>query len=247
MPATLNHHSFPQPAKDTARLWRYMDLAKYVSLLKDRSLFFARLDKFSDKYEGSLTKHHNEYLQSLHEWITKEPNNIAILRSQSAETTLKLRDLTYASCWHQNDQESMAMWDLYASRGQGICISTRYCDLANALSEDIFLGKVNYINYDSESYPVDNFFSLVMHKRKAYEYEQEVRAIIWTFGSNSEHRPRAAEFGIQEEVDLDLVAKEVLVHPNSPPWFLDVVSDVSERYGLKAAPAASTLSLPPIF
>ena len=224
-----------------------MDLAKYVSFLKDRSLFFARLDKFSDRYEASLTRHHNAYLRAFHESITSDLSNIASMRLQNTETNLMLRDLTYANCWHKNDSESMAMWDLYASRGQGICVSTRYADLANALSEDVYLGAVRYIDYDHGAYPIGNFFSQVMHKRTAYEYEQEIRAIIWTFGSHSEHRPREAEFGIPERVDIDLVAKEVFVHPASPAWFLDVVSDVSRRYELKAIPAISSLCNPPIF
>src|ERR687895_233317 len=43
----LAHPCFPQPAKRTAPVWRYMALPKLVALLQTRRLFFARLDRSS--------------------------------------------------------------------------------------------------------------------------------------------------------------------------------------------------------
>jgi hypothetical protein len=35
-------------------LWRYLDLAKYISLLHHPALYFYRADKFSDPFEGAM-------------------------------------------------------------------------------------------------------------------------------------------------------------------------------------------------
>ena len=38
------------------KLWRYMDFAKFVSLLESRALFFVRADKLDDPFEGALSE-----------------------------------------------------------------------------------------------------------------------------------------------------------------------------------------------
>lgn len=52
-------HPYTIPAPD-AKLWRYMDLAKFLSLLESCSLFFTRLDHFQDPFEGALGTKKNE-------------------------------------------------------------------------------------------------------------------------------------------------------------------------------------------
>lgn len=48
-----NRHRFSHliPVPKT-KLWRYMDLAKFFSVLEMSSLFFTRIDHFKDSYEG---------------------------------------------------------------------------------------------------------------------------------------------------------------------------------------------------
>ena len=52
-----NHRTIPRPS---AKLWRYMDLAKFLSLLDESSLYFTRIDHFNDPYEGALGVATNE-------------------------------------------------------------------------------------------------------------------------------------------------------------------------------------------
>jgi hypothetical protein len=50
----------PHPDFDTPKgnqiIWRYMNLKKIRSLLKDKAIWFARLDSFEDPFEGSFPK-----------------------------------------------------------------------------------------------------------------------------------------------------------------------------------------------
>jgi len=45
------HPNFNLP-NDEARVWRYMDIGKLVALLNTATLFFCRLDRLRDPYEG---------------------------------------------------------------------------------------------------------------------------------------------------------------------------------------------------
>lgn len=39
-----------------ARIWRYLDLAKFVRMLDTKKLFFASANALTDAYEGTLTR-----------------------------------------------------------------------------------------------------------------------------------------------------------------------------------------------
>jgi hypothetical protein len=47
------HYVFESPGDPDIPLWRYMDLAKLVSLLDRGALWFARADLLGDRFEGS--------------------------------------------------------------------------------------------------------------------------------------------------------------------------------------------------
>jgi hypothetical protein len=60
------HPSFPPPSDRGVKIWRYMDLAKFVSLLQDSSFHFCRADRLGDPFEGSVPlKNSAEHLSSL--------------------------------------------------------------------------------------------------------------------------------------------------------------------------------------
>jgi hypothetical protein len=52
MTKTDYHPSFRQPKDPSVLVWRYMDLAKLLSLLSLQKLYLRRLDLLPDKYEG---------------------------------------------------------------------------------------------------------------------------------------------------------------------------------------------------
>ena len=53
---TLADHPFYKvPSDPSATVWRYMDFAKFVSLLDSQALYFARASLLEDKFEGSVS------------------------------------------------------------------------------------------------------------------------------------------------------------------------------------------------
>jgi hypothetical protein len=52
-------------AADSEKIWRYMDLAKFVSFLSKEALYFACPCEFVDPYEGAYPKSHVQAFSSM--------------------------------------------------------------------------------------------------------------------------------------------------------------------------------------
>ena len=50
------HRSFTRPDDQDAKLWKYLDFTKFISMLETDSLYFARADKLTDRHEGAFTR-----------------------------------------------------------------------------------------------------------------------------------------------------------------------------------------------
>jgi hypothetical protein len=167
MAAATHHPACLQPADDGMRVWRYLTFAKLMSTLQTGSLFFVRTDRLGDPYEGSLSAPMWERLQR----EAPDPLQWARLRD-------RFLPLTHVNCWHGGEHESEAMWRIYATNDSGVAIRSTYSTLRESISYlEMHIGLVQYSDYQREEFEVRNFWHAVMHKRKAYEYEREVRLI----------------------------------------------------------------------
>ncbi|WP_257150127.1 hypothetical protein [Bacillus cereus] len=50
----VENYAIDSNIEENAKLWRYMDFAKLVSLLSNQSLYFCKSDEFRDVFEGRL-------------------------------------------------------------------------------------------------------------------------------------------------------------------------------------------------
>ncbi len=86
------------------------------------------------------------------------------------------------NCWHMNEHESAAMWKLYLKSDEGIAVQSTYNKLLNSMHDSndfmLLVGAVNYIDYNKEVIPFGNAFYPYIHKRKSFEHERELRAVI---------------------------------------------------------------------
>lgn len=251
--------SFEMPPSD-AVLWRYMDLAKFIALLKDQSLYFARSDLLGDPFEGAKGSQRRRadwdsfYLESFREAVRNPPPGVDISLSSEeveAEAQRLLREMeaggsarrrmTYVSCWHESDHESDALWARYGGDGSGaVAIRTTAGQLNEALGDDpgIHIGRVQYLDFSREfAGPNDAFF----RKRRSFRHEREVRALIDRFD------PHAPKPGHLVPIDVSVLIDSVVVSPIAPAWFSDVVREVGTRFRLEVEPVHSQLSDEPFF
>src|ERR1035437_9360248 len=117
MPYEPNHPVFTLPQGGDQTIWRYIDLAKLVSLLKDRALYLSRADLLGDPYEGSTTRLVVESRRAEFQEMGK-PEFFVLLTDVNRDSRLD----TYVNCWHLSPHESAAMWSQYAKQGVGVAI-----------------------------------------------------------------------------------------------------------------------------
>lgn len=233
----VEHDEFHQPEDENVKVWRYMDLSKLVSLLDSSALFFTRADKLGDPFEGSLPIDH----------VVDQFNCTGKLGSDT-----EWRRYVAVSCWHMNNHESAAMWKLYLKSDEGIAIQSSYKKLRESIidTETVHLGKVSYIDYETDRFnsPFDAYeFAPYIHKRKSFEHEREVRAVIKRIPTGFDHTIETISDGIAIDTDITLLIEQIKLAPKSPKWILRVVESVVSRYGLICPVSVSDMDKAPIF
>jgi Protein of unknown function (DUF2971) len=204
----FKHPAFVDPNNSDLRLWRYLQRDKLFYLLESSNLYFCRADYFQkeDIFEGSYPRLEYEY---------------QCKRDDGKETSRRLYEIlskdTFINCWHLSEYESLAMWKLYAKDKKGIAIQTNLADFKDAFENcdrTILAGKVDYIDYETDAfykesghkYYAMNGFSLFIHKRKIYSYENEYRAIC-TDSNGSQLK------GVQIKVNLYKLIHKIYLSP----------------------------------
>lgn len=213
-------------------VWRYLDFAKFVSLLDSRALFFARVDLVGDSFEGSFPRQNRE------------------LGPEMRQMRKGLTECTFVNCWHLSADESVAMWQLYARSQYGVAIKSTYKQLVKCLPEHkppILAGVVRYMDYDTGEIPDDNTIHAFMHKRLSYQHEQEVRVLIQDLAAMTMFGRRVPAFGFPIEVDMVELINEVSLSPGQPPWFFELITSVIKKYDLELAVVRSRLDDHPSF
>ncbi len=243
----------------TQKLWRYMDLAKFLSLLEDRTLFFARSDKLGDPFEfaSGLAERQavwdNHYLSFFREAISTVPgraeppteeelvNESARLLSEMRMGVERERHRTFANCWHGNSVESEALWRLYCPPPQpGVMIQTTAEALENALGDaaDVEVAHVQYLDFKTAfAGPYERIYT----KRKSLAHEAEVRAVLKRLSIED---PPA---GLMLQVDLHELVQGVVPSPFAPPWLHDLIEKTLKRHGLSLPLRKSELLAEPFF
>lgn len=186
-----SHPAFRAPPDTDGKIWQYMELAEFVSMLNRKALFFVKASKLRDPYEGIIPQYSNmirskreneeqkQYFQSVYE----SNNGVNRKMAQTmAEQFQMYRQLVLINPWHYNEYESAAMWSLYSHENAGIAIQSTTRRLSECFKDNnediIWIGKVQYLDF-SEDWMNEwkNLFQAFVTKRKSFEYEKEIRAV----------------------------------------------------------------------
>lgn len=264
---------------DDARIWRYLDFTKFVALLSHSSLHLSRADTFLDRFEVSIPLRD---LAAARTWTIEQMRRRSISRDgiigylsalsdQPATAIAKLSEhelvvqflrhansALFVSCWHMNEDESAAMWDLYLGNSPGVAIESSFAALRDELDRAtgdtlVTIGAVDYLDYQRDSWGPYRPFNAVFHKRRSFDHERELRAVIVRptydeLGSNGNaaavrHHPA----GIDIPIQLPRLVHRVWISPRSAPWFAQLVATVSERLGCPLPLVRSSLYDAPDF
>lgn len=229
------------------KIWRYMDLVKFISLLSNRGLYFANTCSFKDPYEFYIPKIYTQELKNKQiEFITKYFENTKIIIEENKMTNpnryndvinsidkelainianinnnaieKEVRKKFAVSCWHINNYENEALWKIYTNQGQGIAIETSVEKLKESLQ---FHGK---IIFDEVRYEDFNTFTFEKNHKNYWLYIKRK-----AFEYEKEYRAIALldeEYfgkGCYIKADLNILIEKIHISPVMPKYFLDSI------------------------
>jgi hypothetical protein len=220
------HGDLTIPSEDT-RIWRYMDLAKYMDVIVHNRLFFSNVARLTDRYEGVVPE---TTLVQKREELKKAGLSERDLEEEVGRfhyLSMSMADISLASCWTIGDEESYALWKIYIGTAQyGVAVSSTVARLIRAIEkgcdpypEDIYIGQVTYSSDLSEGEL--SRFKLLTRKMPFYAYESELRLLILNYpmSEGGTETPYPISVGRYVRIDVEELIDEVYISPFSGSWF----------------------------
>lgn len=249
------HPTFLQPESENIKVWRYLDFTKFLSLIDSSCLYFTRVDKFDDPFEGSWPKLNVEekLIVSGEHKENGQKSFLEVRDEKSSDFNKNWLRYIAVNCWHENEHESAAMWKLYLKSNEGIAIQSTYDRLKKSIidRECVYLGRVKYIDYEAEFMKTNsNILGPFVHKRKSFEYEKEIRVVIvkWPIvGDTLDFSKETIINGLPIKVEIESLIQKIYVAPNAPTWFSTLVRKTVKRYGYDFVVIHSQMDSIPLF
>lgn len=235
----LEEHDYPNAFETNfdwdQKIWRYMDIEQFLSLMHRSALRFSRADLFADDFEGL-------------------PPSAEGIPSDIEPMIRRQMEMTNISCWHMAPDESATMWGVYSDRG--VVIESTIQKLRRSFCDErqfaTHFAKVQYLDYTTESHNYvertedgrvrGNLLEAFQFKRKYYQGEREFRAITVPTatrefqeeydGSSFDYNEIVEEYaapGIFVEVNLAELVESIRLSPDSSTRDHQAVKKVAER------------------
>jgi hypothetical protein len=227
----FEEHSLFTPPNESARLWRYTSLQRFISLVTRRALFFCRLDQLPDPHEGLFSRATLNRFPSLSQNQEYARTGIAV------------------NCWCRASQESAIHWEAFCPGGSGIAIVSSFKRLKRALRSDpalrhasIFITQVRYVDYSkhrhvpSKGYPI-NVLAPAVTKRAEFQGEKEVRLVLWCGGLRGrDGTALLSSGGRYVPFAPEIFIEELVCGPRTPAWALRDLELLLKDLKLQAIP-----------
>ena len=220
--------------KEEQILWRYMDLAKFVSMLEQNALWLARADTFKDRHEGRFPEEMRKIIEKAYEGFDdSDPSPV----KDADDFQDYLVKNTFISCWHKNFDENMVMWEIYGRDNNAVAIQSsvgnikKNIDASSLDGYSLILKSVVYQKSDEITGELP-YEECVFRKRPHFSFEEEVRISLDTYSrySPSKNTP----YGHKLPVHINSLIDKILVHPDCSDWFLDVINSITSKYDIHA-------------
>lgn len=199
-----------QPQNTTIKMWRYMSSEKLKELLEIEGLFFRRLSKFNDRFEGILTDQSKDHL---FKWALDIHNGNINAARGFVNANDEHRNNFHINCWHMNNIESYLMWKCYAQMGAAIQTTYERLTASFESCDEVIEGtKIEYIDYDRERIELGNVYYPVKYKSHYYADEKEYRLIFWEV-SEANNKFRVDDDEIIIKADLNMLIEKIHLNP----------------------------------
>ncbi len=193
-----------------------MNLKKFELLLKNESIWFNKLNNFSDLHEG----------RALVDWENKD-----------VQITDRWREKFVCNCWNCDQDENFALWNIYLGKSnKGICIVSSRDDFMNSIINKKENIKGYFINYEKYGRALDEISPLdtVTTKYEWYSYENEFRFIKYLKKENSVK-------GIDIKIQPRKLIKEIILCPNMKASIIEEVHNLCLKYKISTSIIKSSI------
>jgi hypothetical protein len=247
-----DHPCFGQPINSAVGVMRYMTYDKFEWMLRTKSLFFCRADRFADQLEGHYTKANPSIEER---WVAHQIENCGFGAGPGPEDSLRLqyrqmlacvdedKQETFVNCWHMSEHESLTMWTEFAAPHDSVCIKSRFDLLHALLPAECFLGGVRYIDYETDFIDPINSLNFITHKDLKHIRELEVRAVTWG-RLDADKFPAVGDGGIAIPIDLGTLITAVHVSPYANPQIEDATRVLCRTHGVDVPVQRSDVAAP---
>lgn len=234
--------------------WKYLDFYKLLYFLANRKLYFSRLDKFDDIFEGA-SKDFVLEINALFKLIkmdstkqkgayTDENKNSLIKRIKYLNT---IQSDFFANCFYSSNSESEAMWNVYGVNigaaiqfdfNQIFEIISNYSENVIKDSFNLIYGYLDYelfldyqvlFNINNGKYVFNPFL-----KNETHRYEQEYRFIFKKSGLMN------TDF-VEIDIPKDTHFK-VFFPSNTENWQLSLMKKLLKKYKIDNIYTSNILS-----
>lgn len=221
----------PDDATSTDTAWRYMDLAKFISILQRGSLWFSHHSTFKDPYDG-------RYSEITAEEIRSDYDELGLETPASIDEEATLGYDNYVSCWNIKEEQSAALWNMYFEGDVGVAIKTTIGDLkSSVVSEDDLDHDFNFmsgmVDYSSMENEPRGYYGPIFSKRPMFDFENEYRMVFTASHSQheeqTENQSTLSSNGIPVPVDVELLIDEVYISPLSGGYVESVVEKLRDE------------------
>lgn len=211
----IDHPKLKKPDNEDAKIWRYIDLWKFLDVLATSSLHFSRVDFLGDLLEGSWGP------SGVFEAYKSQGDNFI---NQLGYWEKVFKTTGAVNCWHLNESESENMWKLYVKSDNGLVIQSTFGDFKNVMhscKRKVYIGLMEYIDYridkfaDSTNRTFGNFTTFFNYKDKDFRHENELRALIMAIGTKENPAKPIPKQGIKVPISLSDLIKGVYLSPGS--------------------------------
>ncbi|WP_269240293.1 DUF2971 domain-containing protein [Flavobacterium limnophilum] len=247
--------SINKPETNSPYLWKYLDLHRFIYLLTEQKLFFTRLDKLEDPFEGvaiKILRDDAKYSKffSTPDYFPKSfspEEKIQLENERKSHQKIREKEIAkyqtqqYVNCWFACDRESMAMWNLYSNR-DSVAIRIEFEKSKDLLEESFkkvisendkkmsILGQeIKYLRLNpfDENLPKQNFRFSGLKKDVSFEYEKEYRFLIAT----TPLKTQPPFFAVP--IEIKKLEMSIIAHPNMESWKLNNLRKLLNMTNLK--------------
>lgn len=213
---------------DDAKTWRYMSLGRFVWLVQNKELYFARADLAGDPWELSLT---NEQMKAAKSWFPPDPEAPLLgPLFNLAHVMAEWRRRIFINCWTVQPQESHALWKIYChASAEGVAIQTTVGRLLKSTDGYALALPVTYREpYERDPSKI-HIADIATEKRSMFAYEKELR-LIHDGDRDQPEKVSLKTVGRAIPWDPEQHIECVYVHPQADRGFDAVVRGIIASY-----------------